>query len=84
LDLDRKSVKPLGNSDNEYRVQCTVRQLIIWRRAWGLKVFRQYIDKTKFDSHVWDLYYEQFKLGNQGRPSEWLNNTSLPQQELAI
>ena len=74
-----------GNTDSVYRLRCTVRQLIVWRRTWGLKVFREYIDKTKFDPIVWELFYDQFKLGNTGKDGEWLSkNTYLAQQELAI
>jgi len=73
-----------GNTDNEYRVRCAVRQLIRWRREWGLQVFREYIDKTKFEHRVWELFYEQYKLGNTGKDGEWLNNGSLPQQALDI
>jgi len=73
-----------GNTDNEYRVRCAVRQLIVWRREWGLQVFREYIDKTKFEHRVWELFYEQYKLGNSGKDGEWLSNGSLPQQALDI
>ena len=74
-----------GNTDSVYRLRCTVRQLIVWRRTWGLKVFREYIDKTKFDPIVWELFYDQFKLGNTGKNNEWiLKNTSSVQQGLDI
>ena len=73
-----------GNTDNEYRVRCAVRQLIVWRKTWGLQKFREYIPKAKFEQRIWDLYYEQYKLGNSGKDGEWLSNGSLPQQALDI
>ncbi len=30
-----------------YKHQCAVRQLIMWRRQWGLKVFKEYLYKYK-------------------------------------
>jgi len=58
-------------NEQDHLVKCQVRQLIIYRRSWGIKVFREYINKTKFSQEVWDLYYEQYKLGNTGKEGEW-------------
>jgi hypothetical protein len=73
-----------GNIDKEYRLHCTVRQLILWRRSWGLQVFREYIDKTQFEPIVWEWFYEQYKLGNTGKDGEWLSNGLSGQRGLDI
>lgn len=80
LDLTHTQEKQWGNIDPVYKHQCTVRQLILWRRTWGLTTFRQYIIKTKFSQQVWDDYAEQFKLGNTGKDNEWI--TSNGQEQL--
>jgi hypothetical protein len=33
--------------EETYKHQCAVRQLIKWRRTWGLKAFREYMNKYR-------------------------------------
>lgn len=71
LELTQTQAKQWGNTDPVFKHQCTVRQLILYRRTWGLVTFRKYIIKTKFSQQVWDDYAEQYKLGNTGQKGEW-------------
>jgi hypothetical protein len=56
----------------EHKHRCLVRQLIKWRKEWGLVKFRQYIEKTKFEQRVYDDFIEQYKKGNLGERDAWL------------
>jgi len=59
-------------NDEKYRHQCAVRQLIIWRRQWGLKAFREYMRKSKFDWQLVRDFEEQWLKGNRADEyGEW-------------
>jgi len=57
---------------NEIRYQCAVRQLIIWRNEWGLKKFKEYVNKHKNLYTYLDDMADQWKKGNRGKYGEWL------------
>jgi hypothetical protein len=42
----------MDKNSEKYRHQCAVRQLIIYRKQWGLKLFREYLKKHNF---YWQL-----------------------------
>jgi hypothetical protein len=60
--------------EKKYRHQCAVRQLIMWRRQWGLKAFREYMHKHK-DKLGWELlrdFEDQWLKGNRAdEKGEW-------------
>lgn len=69
-------MKDLANKDwsysQEYRHQCAVRQLIIWRKEWGLKAFREYIYKHKLPINVINDFQDQWEKGNRAtEKGEW-------------
>ena len=39
----------LLKSEEKHKHQCLIRQLIKWRKEWGLKKFREYLAKSKLD-----------------------------------
>ena len=61
-------------NEEKYRHQCAVRQLIMWRRQWGLKVFREYMQKHK-EKLDWKLvrdFEKQWIKGNRSDEyGEW-------------
>jgi hypothetical protein len=67
-------MKDLANKDLKYRHQCAVRQLILWRRQWGLKAFREYMHKYK-EKLDWKLvrdFEDQWTKGNRAdEKGEW-------------
>ena len=60
--------------EENYRHQCAVRQLIMWRRQWGLKAFREYMNKYK-EKLGWQLirdFEDQWTKGNRAdEKGEW-------------
>ena len=56
---------------SEHKHKCLVRQLIKWRKEWGLEEFRKYLAKTKFDAKVYEDFKDQYKKGNLGERDEW-------------
>lgn len=55
-----------------FKHQCAVRQLIKWRRIWGLKVFREYLKKHMFHVELLKDYEEQWLKGNRAdEKGEW-------------
>jgi hypothetical protein len=59
-------------NEQKYRHQCAVRQLIMWRRIWGLKVFREYMRKHKFDWQLVRDFEDQWLKGNRAdEKGEW-------------
>ncbi len=69
-------MKDSANKDwsysQEYRHQCAVRQLIIWRIEWGLKAFREYIYKHKLPVNVINDFQDQWAKGNRAtEKGEW-------------
>lgn len=67
----------LSNKDLNYeeeRHRCEVRQLLAWRKEWGLQRFQGYIQNPRFDSRRPELYRdfaEQWKRGNRGEKGDW-------------
>lgn len=61
-------------NEQKFKHQCAVRQLIKWRRIWGLKVFREYMHKYK-DKFSWELvrdFEDQWVKGNRAdEKGEW-------------
>ena len=59
-------------NEEKYRHQCAVRQLIMWRRIWGLKAFREYMQKSKFDWQLVRDFEDQWLKGNRAdEKGEW-------------
>jgi len=59
-------------NEEKYRHQCAVRQLIKWRRIWGLKVFREYMHKSKLDWQLVRDFEDQWLKGNRAdEKGEW-------------
>jgi len=60
--------------EETYRHQCAVRQLILWRKQWGLRSYREYMSKYK-DKLGWQLirdFEDQWTKGNRAdEKGEW-------------
>ena len=57
-----------------YKHRCLVRQLIKWRRDWGLREFREYMHKYKsrFGYKLLRDFEEQWTKGNRAsEKGEW-------------
>jgi hypothetical protein len=64
----------MPHSDETYRHQCEVRQLIRWRKEWGLQRFQGYLQNPKFSPRLAKLrtdIADQWKKGNQGEKGDW-------------
>lgn len=57
---------------DEYRVQCAVRQLLVWRSEWGLQKFRKYLSENKIDSELLKDFADQWQKGNRGEKDRWI------------
>jgi len=61
-------------NEEKHKYQCSVRQLILWRKAWGLKVFREYMNKYR-EKLPWQLirdFEDQWTKGNRAdAPGDW-------------
>ena len=60
--------------DEEYRHQCEVRQLLKWRKEWGLQRFQGYLQATGFSSRIAKLrtdIADQWSKGNRGEEGLW-------------
>jgi hypothetical protein len=58
--------------EETYRHQCAVRQLIKWRRIWGLKVFREYLNKHRFHVKLLRDFEDQWLKKNRAdEKGEW-------------
>jgi hypothetical protein len=58
--------------EEKYRHQCAVRQLIKWRRVWGLKAFREYMHKHKLGWKLVRDFEDQWIKGNRAdEKGEW-------------
>jgi hypothetical protein len=67
-------MKDLANKDLKFKHQCAVRQLIKWRRTWGLKAFREYMHKyrEKLDWQLVRDFEDQWVKGNRAdEKGEW-------------
>jgi hypothetical protein len=61
-------------NEEKHRHQCAVRQLIMWRRQWGLKAFREYMNKykAKLDWQLIRDFEDQWTKGNRAdEKGEW-------------
>ena len=61
-------------NEEKHKNRCLVRQLIIWRRQWGLREFREYMHKYKnrFDYKVLRDFEDQWTKGNRAEEKgEW-------------
>ena len=59
-------------NEQTHKHRCAVRQLIIWRKQWGLKVFREYLWKHKLPWQALRDYEDQWAKGNRdGEKGEW-------------
>jgi len=61
-------------TNEEYRHQCEVRQLLKWRKEWGLQRFQRYIQTTGFSSRIAKLrtdIADQWSKGNRGEKGLW-------------
>ena len=61
-------------SDEEQRHRCEIRQLLAWRKEWGLQRFQRYLQTAGFDSRRPKLvrdFAEQWKRGNRGEKGRW-------------
>ena len=59
-------------NEQTHKHRCAVRQLIIWRKQWGLKAFREYLWKHKLPWQVLRDYEDQWAKGNRdGEKGEW-------------
>jgi hypothetical protein len=60
--------------EQKHKHRCAVRQLIMWRRIWGLKIFREYMHKYK-EKLGWKLvkdFEDQWVKGNRAdEKGEW-------------
>jgi hypothetical protein len=55
-----------------HKHRCAVRQLIIWRKQWGLKKFREYLYRYKLPVEVLKDFEDQWSKGNKdGEKGEW-------------
>ena len=61
-------------NEQTHKHRCGVRQLILWRRTWGLKEFRAYMQKHK-EKLGWQLirdFEDQWVKGNRAdEKGEW-------------
>lgn len=64
--IQEVELKHKHSYSDEYRVQCAVRQLLIWRENWGLQKFRKYLSENKIDSKILNMVADQWQKGNRG------------------
>jgi hypothetical protein len=58
--------------EQTHKHRCAVRQLIIWRKQWGLKAFREYLNRYKLPIEVLKDFENQWEKGNRdGEKGEW-------------
>jgi len=59
-------------NERKFKHQCAVRQLVKWRRIWGLKAFREYMQKSKFGWELLRDFEDQWLKGNRAdEKGEW-------------
>lgn len=54
-----------------HRHRCWVRQLIVYRREWGLQKFREYVKGMKAWPEIQKDFVDQWRKGNTGKDREW-------------
>ena len=58
--------------EQKHKHRCAVRQLIMWRRQWGLKAFREYMHKHKLEWQLVRDFEDQWVKGNRAdQYGEW-------------
>lgn len=58
--------------EQKHKYRCMVRQLIKWRKEWGLRTFREYIHKHNFDWQLIKDFEDQWLKGNRAdEKGEW-------------
>jgi len=66
--------KPISVEKHKY--QCCIRQLLYWRKEWGLEAFREYCHSYTFYPKWVALYQDDFviqwRLGNRGNKDHWI------------
>ena len=61
-------------TDEKQRHQCEVRQLLKWRKEWGLQRFQGYLQTAGFDTRRAKLredIADQWSKGNRGEDGLW-------------
>ena len=62
-------------SIERHKYECGVRQLLKWRKDWGLAKFREYCNSREFYAK-WITYSDDFvlqwRLGNRGDKDHWI------------
>ena len=64
----------LPNTSENWRYECEIRQLLVYREKLGLTGFRGYFSNPKFNSRRELLakdMYDQWKKGNRGTWGDW-------------
>ena len=73
--FNQKQIKLDGFTDyEEQRHKCEVRQLLKWRKEWGLQRFQRYLQTAGFDSRRAKLredIADQWSKGNRGEDGLW-------------
>jgi hypothetical protein len=65
-------MKDLVSKDLKFKHQCAVRQLIMYRKQWGLAQFREYMRKHKLEWQLVRDFEEQWVKGNRAdQYGEW-------------
>ena len=57
--------------------RCGIRQLLVWRKEWGLKKFREYTYSYTMHPKWWrysNVFTLQWRLGNRGNKNQWIGN----------
>ena len=57
------------------KYECAVRQLLQYRKDWGLRKFREYCHTYTFSKRWWlyqDDFVIQWRLGNRGNKGQWI------------
>jgi hypothetical protein len=65
--------KPI--SIQRHRHECAIRQLLAWRKEWGLQKFREYCHTYTFYPKwitLQDDFVIQWRLGNRGNKDHWI------------
>lgn len=52
-------------NEEKYCHQCAVRQLIMWRKQWGLAQFRAYVNKHNLSYNLLRDFEDQWMKGNR-------------------
>jgi len=64
-----------------HKHQCKVRQLLKYRKEWGVEKFRAFLVKHNFDKQTIADFVEQWEQGNRGEANKWILKNTLSQQQ---